>query len=255
MKTLRAIIKFLAFGIICILVVPTQNIVMLITRGSGAYTIPYIWQCAVCKIFGLKVTITGTPRTNKQTLFISNHISYLDIPVIGSAIKASFIAKAEVRRWPLLGYLATLQQTAFIERSRTAMKEQKNSLGTMVEDGKSLILFAEGTTGTGDIVRPFKSSLFALALTENSHMDVQPVTLRLKSVNGQNPKENNTIRDLYTWQLEMEMAQAAHWWRFAQTKGAEIELIFHAPLTPGDYKNRKELALATHAVVSNGLAS
>ena len=105
MRNIIATLKVVLFVLNCIWVIPIQALILFITRGPASYHIPLIWHRLCCLIFGIRMKVIGTPNKDKQTLYMSNHISYLDISLIGSAIKASFVAKSEVEGWPLLVFL------------------------------------------------------------------------------------------------------------------------------------------------------
>ena len=77
------------------------------------------WHRGCLKIFRIKVTLAGKISFYPKTLFVSNHISYLDIVAIGSRLNSAFVAKAEVREIPLFGWLSTLQNTIFIKRDKS----------------------------------------------------------------------------------------------------------------------------------------
>ncbi|MCF8495494.1 MAG: 1-acyl-sn-glycerol-3-phosphate acyltransferase [Alphaproteobacteria bacterium] len=249
-----AVFKLIAFAFLYVIVIPVQGTVLLFTKGPKSYILPRLWYAAVCRVFSIRVKIHGTPATTGQTLYMSNHLSYMDIAVIGSVIKASFVAKSDVAGWPLLGYLATLQQTAFVQRKRTEAGRQKNELQSRIESGESLTIFPEGTSTDGRDVLPFKSSLFALALLDATpDLHVQPVTVVLSSVAGRVPQTQED-RDLYAWHRDMDTPLADHLWRFAQTNGATITLIFHTPLKARDFGDRKALAQACQDAVSSGLS-
>lgn len=255
MSILRACIKFLLFTIVTIIVVILQSILLLFHKGSCAYIIPKIWQSAVCKIFQVKVSQEGHICSQGQTLFVSNHVSYLDIPVLGSIITASFIAKKDVKSWPLFGFLSTLQQTIFISRDRKDAEQGKVMLDNALDQKKNLIVFPEGTSTEGVVVKPFKSSLFSIAMQESAKsLYIQPITLKIMRVDGLDP-QTQADRDLYAWHLNMDTPLGEHLWRFAKTKGATIKLIFHPPVQANDFENRKTLAKHCQNAVSNGLTS
>ena len=244
-------LKAVLFFAWCAVMVPLQIVLMLFHRGPYAYVIPHLWQKGVCAIFGLKVIVEGTPLRHRQTVFVCNHISYLDIPVLGSVLKASFIAKREVAGWPVFGFLSRLQQTAFISRSRGDAQREKNALSNMLDEGKSLILFPEGTSTDGSTAAPFKSSLFSMTLEDNRHdLMVQPVTLRIEKVDGKAP-DTQAVRDLYAWYGDMTMPP--HLAAFTGCRGATIRVIFHAPVDPKSFSDRKALADQCHAAVSSAL--
>lgn len=253
MRTLIAAIKMLSLAIVIILLIITQPIVLLFTKDKGSYIIPKLWHSAVSFIFQLRITVEGQVSEDHQTIFMSNHLSYLDIPAIGSLIKASFVAKQEVRGWAVFGFLSTLQQTAFIERTRGALQESKQSLSNMMKEGKSLIIFPEGTSTDGQSVWPFKSSLFSLA-TESDNPDilVQPVTIRINKSDGK-IIDTQEMRDIYAWHIHMDTDVGTHLWAFAKTSGSDITVIFHESLRAKDFENRKVLSKTCHDAVSGGL--
>lgn len=253
MKFVSGSLKLLAFTFICILVVPVQLTVLAFDKGENAYTIPCLWHRVVCKIFGLTMRVEGTPYTDTQTIYVCNHISYLDIPIIGSILKASFVAKKEVAGWPVFGFLSKLQQTAFISRDKEDAATEKHALSNMMKAGKSLIIFPEGTSTDGRTVLPFKSSLFSLAFqngTEN--LMVQPMTLRMEYVDKRDV-DTQEDRDLYAWHNNMDLDLSVHLLRFSRCRGATISIIFHPPMRAADYEDRKKLAKTCHDHVSNGL--
>ena len=255
MNNVTASFKFFSFIILCAVIVPAQSVLLFIHKGKNAYFLPFLWQKGVCAIFGIKVHITGKPYTKSQTLYMSNHTSYLDIPAIGSVLKASFVAKEDVASWPVFGFLSKLQQTAFISRNRAKATTVKNALETILDDGKSLIIFPEGTSTEGTEVLPFKASLFSLAFRENTKaISIQPITLNIKTVDNKEIKTQEE-RNIYAWPLHMDTPLGEHLWRFAQSRGAEIELHFHAPVKASNFADRKMLAKACYNTVSNGLTS
>lgn len=253
MRSLIAFLKILGFTLNCLWVIPTQSLVLLFTKTKGAYFLPFIWMNIWRLLFGIKLKIVGTPSTNKQTLFLSNHLSYLDIPALSSIIKASFVAKSEVGTWPLAGFLASLQQTAYIQRKRSKIMDEKNSLQGRVDAGESLVIFPEGTSTSGYDALPFKSSLFMLALGENrENLHIQPISIRLVDVDGKVPQTKDE-RDIYAWPRDVDIDMHHHLWRFAKTKGATLEITFHTPLEAKNYDNRKVLAQECHEIVNKGL--
>lgn len=256
MRPLVAAIKMLLFALVCLIGVPAQMILMCFTRGPAAYVLPCLWHKTVCAVFGIKVRITGAPHTGRQTIFVGNHLSYLDIPAIGSVLKASFVAKKDVAGWPVFGFLSKLQQTAFISRARADAAREKNALDAMLCEGKSLILFPEGTSTDGREVLPFKSSLFSIALKdENKSTDllIQPFTIVMDSVDGKSPQTQEQ-RDLYAWHIAMDTPMPAHLWRFARSRGAVLRLVFHDPVPAREHEDRKTLAKHCRNTVSNGLS-
>jgi 1-acyl-sn-glycerol-3-phosphate acyltransferase len=115
------------------------------------------------KIFGYSANTGGLiPKTG---LLVSNHLSYLDILAICATTPAVFVSKADVKRWPLFGWLATLGGTVFIERTRrTHVGAVNREIETALDEGVLVVVFPEGTSSDGQTVLPFRSSLLEPAL-------------------------------------------------------------------------------------------
>ena len=251
-STFRAVTKLILLSLWSALLVPIQCIVLLFHKGHTSYYVPQLWHKGVSFIIGLKTEVTGEKASTDQIIFVSNHLSYLDIFGIGSTLRASFIAKEDIAHWPVIGFLSTVQQTAFISRSSNHAKKVANSLGQMLAAGKSLILFPEGTSTDGKSVLPFKSSLFSLAwMPSGVALPIQPFTLTLLSTNGQPVNELPRSRDIYAWYGDMEFAP--HFWSFLKSKGTRIRLTFHPVILPQPSHDRKILAQLAWNAANSGL--
>ena len=129
-----------------------------------------------------EIRVTGAEPGGRGTLYIANHISWMDIPVLGSALDIDFVAKTEVRHWPLIGPLARRSGTLFVDReARHRVHEQADGIGARLRAGHSLILFAEGTTSDGIAILPFRSSLFEAA---QHAACIQPLAIGYHHDNG-----------------------------------------------------------------------
>ncbi|HEX3855903.1 MAG TPA: lysophospholipid acyltransferase family protein [Verrucomicrobiae bacterium] len=121
----------------------------------------------VLHIFQSEIQTTGTIPSSG--LLICNHLSYLDILVLSSLTPAIFVAKREVKSWPLMGLLAQLGGTVFIDRQRRTHVGQVNEeIETALNDGALVVIFPEGTSSDGKTILPFKSSLLEPA-TQQKH--------------------------------------------------------------------------------------
>jgi lyso-ornithine lipid O-acyltransferase len=111
------------------------------------------------RIFEVRISIAGlVPAAG---LLVSNHLSYVDVLVISSITPASFVAKREVKFWPVLGLLAQMAGTVFVDRQRKTQVAQTNSqIQAALDSGALVVLFPEGTSSDGHTVLPFKSALF-----------------------------------------------------------------------------------------------
>ena len=144
------------------------------------------------------------------TLVLSNHVSWLDIPVIGSLHPLSFVAKSEVATWPGVGFLATLQRSMFIDRQRRkATAEVNDALAHRLVKGEVIVLFAEGTTGDGNRLLPFRSSLVgaaqaALASDPPCASMLQPLAVAYTRRSGMPVTRRD--RPFLAWYGDMELA-------------------------------------------------
>lgn len=115
------------------------------------------------KIFNLKPEISGPIPTSG--LIVSNHLSYLDILVLSSVTPTVFVSKADVRRWPVFGWLAELGGTVFIERERrTHVGAVNREVESGLAEGVPVVVFPEGTSSDGATILPFRSSLLEPAM-------------------------------------------------------------------------------------------
>jgi lyso-ornithine lipid O-acyltransferase len=153
-------------------------------------SLPRFWHRVIAKLLGLRVHVTGSLVDDRPLLIVANHSSWADIIVLSTVAEVSFIAKSEVRNWPLFGMFAVLQRSVFVERERKHRSgQQANTIAERLAKGDAMVLFAEGTTSDGNRVLPFKSSLFgaaqlALRDTDTHRVLVQPVSIAYTKVHG-----------------------------------------------------------------------
>jgi 1-acyl-sn-glycerol-3-phosphate acyltransferase len=199
----------------------------------------------------LNITVykQGVIATTPPVFFVANHTSYLDILILGSLLPASFVAKAEVASWPLFGYLSRLQNTLYIERRSTRAAAQRSQLTQHLADKKSLILFPEGTSSDGLAVLPFKSSLFSIVDEAPHAVTIQPVSVTCTAFRGR--PLSLVERDLFAWYGEMTLTP--HLWAMFKTGGFTVQVVFHPPVSPDEFENRKMLAAACQEKVAFGI--
>jgi 1-acyl-sn-glycerol-3-phosphate acyltransferase len=202
----------------------------------------------VLRLIGLTVRVRGRAHAGGPVLFAANHVSYLDILALGSLLDGRFIAKAEVRSWPGFGLLARVSGTRFIQRIATQAEAQTEDLARLLREGRSLILFAEGTSSDGCDVLAFKSALFGVV--ERTAVTVQPVAIRYTHLNGM-PATDATRRNRLAWYGDMTLMP--HLWTFLGQRGAVAELHVLEPLAHLPENGRKALARAAEHAVRNAL--
>ncbi|HEY9163527.1 MAG TPA: lysophospholipid acyltransferase family protein [Magnetovibrio sp.] len=173
------------------------------------------------------------------TLYAANHVSYLDILVLGAVLSDGvFVAKSDVASWPLFGFLARLAGSEFIQRNPLKAQAQCQALAQRLHGGDSLIVFPEGTSTDGTGVKSFKSTLFAALDLAPGLGRVQPLTLVYR-----NPA--------CAWHGDMSLAP--HVWEMFLAPGGRVEVIFHDPVYRADFPDRKQLAKYCEVVVRDAL--
>lgn len=134
------------------------------------------WSIVLMACCGVRIRVRGDPRREGAVLWVANHVSWVDIFVMDSVRAVSFIAKSDIRKWPLIGWLVAGAGTLFIERGRRhAVRAVGQQMNARFARGEAVGLFPEGTTSMGLDVAPFHTSLFEPAL--RAGVDIQPVAL------------------------------------------------------------------------------
>jgi lyso-ornithine lipid O-acyltransferase len=227
----RAIIYFaLTFA-----VMPVQALALLFS-ASLAERIPIRYHGICARILGFRIVVKGAPSQVRPTLFVSNHTSYFDIILLASLIPCSFIAKSDMVSWPLIGWLARLQRSVFVDRKPTNVGEHRTEVAKRLAEGDNLVLFAEGTTSDGNRLLPFKSSLLSVAESDRP-LTIQPVSIVATGLDGM--PLGRMLRPLYAWYGDMPLLP--HAWAAIKSGLITVEIEFHEPLTNHGL-NRKQLA-------------
>jgi 1-acyl-sn-glycerol-3-phosphate acyltransferase len=232
----------------------TMPLVFMLGKGLGIKShikLPHIFHRGTCRILGIRVTISGEMSRTRPTLFASNHVSYIDIFVLGF-IPAYFIAKSEVAGWPVFGQLARFQNTLFFERKAGKAREQLEVLKAHLQRGNSLTLFAEGTSTDGTHVKAFKSTLFEAANLEQSKLRVaiQPVTVCYTHYNGEKIVDQD-LRDYYAWYAKMPFL--THFLNLFPMKKVDAKVHFHPVCYLDQFETRKQCAEHCQKLVSTKL--
>ena len=204
----------------------------------------------VCaRAFSIRCHTKGQVSTAKPTLFLANHISYLDVFVLGSVLPGYFIAKSEVASWPILGWLAKVQNTLFFERNSRKVQGQLQVMAKHFNLKGNLILFPEGTSTEGEHVEPFKSSLLQSIDQAEEEVMIQPVTIAYTRYRKK--PMNRFMRDHYAWYAKMPFA--SHFFKALGLGSSDVEIVLHNPVTLSDFDSRKACAAYCWQRVSSGL--
>ena len=183
---------------------------------------------------------------------IVNHTSWLDITVLSAVAPVSFVAKQEVAQWPFFSWLAKLQRSIFVDRTRrTKAKQSKGIILERLLDGDNVVLFAEGTSSDGNQVLPFKSALFAAVEDYASYdIDIQTVAVAYTLKNG--IPLGRKGRPHVAWYGDMDLMR--HLWNVFRGGPLDVHIYIGTPLTPGSLKDRKSLARHTEQAIRSDLA-
>jgi lyso-ornithine lipid O-acyltransferase len=219
-------------------------------RRPWTRILPRFYHRHSCRILGIDVRQIGEPTGDRPVLFASNHTGYLDISVLGSLLPASFIAKSEVARWPLFGWLAKLQRSVFVDRQVRSTAQQRDAIAERLAAKDALILFPEGTSDDGTFVLPFKSALFSVVFGKSeTPVSVQPVSLAYTRLDGL--PIGRALRPFFAWYGDMKMAP--HLWHVLGLGRIEAVVEFHPPVALAEFASRKELAQFCFERVSGGV--
>ena len=189
------------------------------------------WCAAVCRALAVRVEVVGNPPS-EPGLLVSNHLSYLDIPVLGSLVDTVFVSKAEVAGWPGMGHLATRGGTIYVERHRKRSLPEVNArIRAALAGGDGVVLFPEGTSTGGDTVLPFRPSLLAPA----AELDLPVRSVGLVYATG---PEDPPASECVCWWRDMPFGP--HVLRLLRLSGIRARVAFAPGAEQGT--DRKELA-------------
>ncbi|MEM6546934.1 MAG: lysophospholipid acyltransferase family protein [Pseudomonadota bacterium] len=211
------------------------------------FAIARLWSRAGLALMGVRHRVIGTPIA--AGALVANHSSWADIFALRACRLMYFVSKAEVQDWPGVGFITKVTGTIFIERRRAHAKRQEEMLRNRITADELLIFFPEGTSTDGLRVLPFKSSLFSVFFLEDhrgADLWVQPVTLRYRA-------EMGLPEAFFGWWGTMPF-EGHIWDVFARNRRSAVEVIFHDPVRPSDFADRKALAEHCQAAVARGLS-
>ena len=248
-RVIRRIVGVLVWTAISIVI---QSICLLLPGSSKVYFARCYWRIFTW-LMGIQVRTIGEQAQQtdgRSVVFVSNHSSWLDIPVLGGKLNACFIAKDQVGTWPVISTIARLGRSVFVSRSRGSTGRERAVMTERLAAGDNLLLFPEGTTSDGARVLPFRSAFFAI--TEGEHRPiVQPVSIVYDRLGGL--PTGRSSRPLFSWYGDMDIA--SHFWQIGQHRGMRCTVLLHAPLDPAHFTNRKELAHSVWKACADGAAT
>jgi 1-acyl-sn-glycerol-3-phosphate acyltransferase len=244
MATLRALLILAGFFALTVPLMPVQA-ALLRLWPNGARLFPHWYHRKVCRLLGVRIHLEGAVERGRPALVVSNHTSWLDIPVLSAVAPLSFIAKKEVGSWPFVSALARLQRTVFVDRQkRNAVGETASEIMRRLRSGDTIVLFAEGTSSDGNRVLPFMTSLFAAASPSGDNQtvptDAVVQTLSLVYTRLHGVPFGRAQRTTVGWYGDMEMQ--SHAWQLLKSGPLDVRIRVGPPVALDQFKDRKDLA-------------
>jgi 1-acyl-sn-glycerol-3-phosphate acyltransferase len=200
------------------------------------------WSLQLLRIFGVRAELAGGGAVSG--LWVANHVSWIDIFVINALFPSRFVAKSEVRRWPLVGPLCAWAGTIFIQRANP--RDLRQTMAVMVaalRDGERVVVFPEGTSAAQGGMLPFRANLFEAAI--DAGVPVQPVSIQYLDDAG---RFHGSVEYIGTTSLIESM--------MAMLSGGAIHarLAVLPAIDAGD-TDRRSLAQRAHRSVADALAA
>jgi 1-acyl-sn-glycerol-3-phosphate acyltransferase len=203
-------------------------------------------------ILRIKLRVVGEPVRGRAVLFVSNHVSWVDIVVIGSIQPVAFIAKSEVRQWPLVGVTAKMQRTVFVDRARR--RQAADAIAAIVQrlkTGTSVVLFAEGTSSDGNRVLPFRSALVGAIKHAAQHgggtagILIQPMSIGYTGQHG--IPMGRQSRPLVAWYGDLDFMP--HIKEFIARGAVDAVVSYGEPVPASGAADRKAMTKALESAV------
>jgi len=253
---LRIFFALTTIIVVSILLMPLQ-ILALHFDWKLRRTLPRRWHRIVCYCLGIRIRVRGELEGRRPLMLCSNHSSWMDIMVMSAVADVAFIAKIEVRDWPIFGMLAKLQKSVFVvreEKRRTG--DQASEIAGRMADGEIVVLFPEGTTSDGNRLLEVKSSLFGAAAMAVPHSPtgavmVQPVAIAYTQVHG--IAMGRYHRPLAAWPGDIELLP--HLADILKCGAIDVEVSFGEAVEYGEKTNRKTVSTTISARIRNLLNS
>jgi 1-acyl-sn-glycerol-3-phosphate acyltransferase len=255
LRHLRALRRTLWIALFLPIAMLVQAVLLLLPGREKEIFAAFFWS-TVSRMLGLAVRVIGAPARHgahgpqRPIIYVCNHSSWLDIAAIGGQITGRFVAKDDVAGWPIISTIARLGRTVFVSRNRARTLQERDAMHSVLTAGDDLILFPEGTSSDGSRVLPFRSAFLAAAYADAKPL-IQPVSVVYDRLAGL--PVGHASRDVFAWYGDMTLAP--HFWQVAQYRGKRVTLLFHTPMDPADYPDRKVLTQAIWQVVADGAAA
>jgi 1-acyl-sn-glycerol-3-phosphate acyltransferase len=244
MAVVRLLVR-LAFLLVVLGVTTTIALLLLLVdrvtgRPHSRSPVARVCFLACCRCLGIRISEAGSPPPG-PALLLSNHISWTDIPVLGGLMEIRFLSKAEVAKWPLVGWLARQAGTLFIRRGSGEAAQRREDITRTLQAGQSVLVFPEGTTSAGLTVLPFFPRLIGAAAA--AEVPVVPVSIAY-------------LREGEPCHIAPFIGDDEfhhHLLRLLSAPAPEVRVTWHPALTPAASVSARELSDQVRAVILDGL--
>ncbi len=199
-------------------------------------------------VLGIRVNLIGIEEFKKHgnALLAGNHLSYLDIIVIGSNIKTCYVTSTEIRETPGLGHICLMAGCLFVERrNRSQLHKEIDELKQGLERGLDVTIFPEATSTNGDSVLRFRRPLFLSAV--KAQKPVVPICVNYRTIAGETVSLKNRVE--ICWYGDMPFG--SHLWNVCARGPIEVDLNFLPGITPKPDEDPGEVALKAQTAVES----
>lgn len=210
-------------------------------RMTGRQTLAKQYSRFLCALLRVRVRLIGTPAQGQPALILCNHVSWLDIPVLASIGPVAFVAKREVSFYPVVGVIAKLMRTVFVDRTRRHQTPEVNAeIAERLSEGHPVVLFAEGTSSDGNRVLEFRSALIgAVAQVDPAHsVLLQPASIGYTRIQGMPMGRQH--RPLVAWYGDLDFTP--HFKEFVRRGVVDVTVTFGTAVPCDRNTDRKSVA-------------
>lgn len=243
----KLVLMLVWIGLCCLMAWPLKKAKKPLWRDR----VVCLCYAGILRIIGVRLRVTGELATERPLLLVTNHLSYLDVALLGSQHAVRFTPKSEIDGWPVIGWICRLCDAVFIDRRPDKVVEMKQGIRSALADGAVVCLFPESSTGNGLHMLPFRSSLFSLAEEPvgGQALTVQPAAIAYTRIRRL-PMDSVAWPHI-AWYGDMDLAP--HLWALLKLGSIHAELVFLPPVSLEQYGDRKQLALHCRQAIGEAL--